>query len=84
MTEAYRVLAGLNYPGKRVEAGEVVSDIPKSSIPWLLESGVIELASAKPRFAVPPPVDNDHIAPGIEPFSDEVIALNRKTDDGVV
>jgi hypothetical protein len=27
-----------------------------------------------------PPIDNDHVAPGCELFSDEVIALNKPTD----
>lgn len=39
----YKVLQGIDYPpNKRAEAGQVVSDLPKDSIPWLLESGVIE------------------------------------------
>lgn len=45
----YRANTGLNYPDpshpgeeKRVEAGEHVSDLPASAIPWLLESGCIE------------------------------------------
>lgn len=39
----YKVLAGIDYPpNKRAEAGDYVSDLPKDSIPWLLESGVIE------------------------------------------
>ena len=39
----YKVLQGIDYPpNKRAEAGQVVSDLPKDSIPWLLESGIIE------------------------------------------
>ena len=36
--------AGLNYKDKRVEAGDVVSDIPRESIKWLREQGYIELS----------------------------------------
>lgn len=54
----YRALVGLSYPTtdadiakakrheevvrKEVEAGDVVSDIPPCSVPWLLEQGLIE------------------------------------------
>lgn len=40
----YRVLVGLNYPPeRRAEPGEVVQDLPKASVPWLLEQGYIEV-----------------------------------------
>lgn len=38
----YRVLVGVDYAGKRVEAGSIVSDIPSRSVNWLLEQGIIE------------------------------------------
>lgn len=42
----YRALTGLNYPGKkgekRVEPGEVVSDLPSASLNWLLSQGYVE------------------------------------------
>lgn len=39
----YKILVGLNYPpDKRAEPGDIVDDIPKRSIPWLLEQGHIE------------------------------------------
>ena len=54
----YRALAGLSYPAtkkdldlcikgqaherREVEPGEIVSDIPSVSLPWLLEDGRIE------------------------------------------
>lgn len=39
----YRATVGIDYPpNKRVEAGEVVSDLPGESIKWLLEQGLIE------------------------------------------
>lgn len=46
----YKALTGLDYgkPSKRVEAGELVSDLPTASIKWLLEQNLIELADSKP------------------------------------
>ncbi len=42
----YRVLVGLNYPTprgeKRAEAGDVVDDLPKKSLEWLLRQGHVE------------------------------------------
>jgi hypothetical protein len=42
------VLVGLDYgnPSKRVEAGEVVSDIPAKSVQWLLDQNLIEVVDA--------------------------------------
>jgi hypothetical protein len=38
----YRATVGIDYPPhKRVEAGELVSDIPAKSVKWLLEQGHI-------------------------------------------
>lgn len=43
----YRALVGMNYPpDRRVEAGDVVSDIPAKSLKWLREQGLIELVEA--------------------------------------
>lgn len=39
---AYRALTGLNYGDKRVEAGELVDDLPEESVEWLLNDGHIE------------------------------------------
>ena len=43
-SRSYRVLIGLNYPpdNRRAEAGAIVSDLPPSSVPWLLDAGAIE------------------------------------------
>jgi hypothetical protein len=38
----YRILTGMNYEGKRVEAGDVVDDIPNLDVEWLLHDGHIE------------------------------------------
>lgn len=46
---SYKVLVGMDYGDKRVEAGDVVSDIPAKSVAWLKEQGLIEDAEvAKP------------------------------------
>lgn len=38
----YKALVGLDYAGKRVEAGKTVDDIPARSVSWLLEQNLIE------------------------------------------
>lgn len=39
----YRVIDGLDWYGdNRAEPGEIRNDIPRKSIPWLLEGGHIE------------------------------------------
>ena len=44
----YRATVGIDYPpNKRVEAGEIVSDLPGDSIKWLLEQGLIESPDKK-------------------------------------
>lgn len=43
----YLVKTGLEFPpDRRVEAGEIVEDIPAKSIKWLREQGMIELVDA--------------------------------------
>jgi hypothetical protein len=54
---SYKVLVGLDYDGKRVEAGQIVSDLPAKSIEWLLESNIIESTDSKNKSKiVEPPV----------------------------
>lgn len=44
----YRVLTGLDYPpDKRAEVGDIVTDIPKPSVAWLIEQGHIEVVADK-------------------------------------
>ena len=44
----YRVLVGLDYPpARRAEPGDVVTDIPKPSVGWLLEQNLIEVVAPK-------------------------------------
>lgn len=40
----YLCKVGMDYHGKRAEAGDVVDDLPAESIPWLLSDGLIEPA----------------------------------------
>jgi len=50
----YIIIQGIDYPPKnRAEAGEVVNDLPKNAVPWLLESGIIK----------PAPVTSYQVAP---------------------
>jgi len=40
----YRVLTGINYPpDKRAEPGDIVTDLPAKSIPWLIDNKAIEV-----------------------------------------
>ena len=39
----YRVLVGVNYRDQRAEPGDVVDDLPRSSVGWLRDQGKIEL-----------------------------------------
>lgn len=55
----YKVNIGIDYLGKRAEAGAVVSDLPPKAIKWLRESGAIS------------PVDGDAIE---EPKAEETAA----------
>lgn len=49
----YRAVVGIDYPpNKRVEAGEIVSDLPGDSIKWLLEQNLIESLDKKPTTKV--------------------------------
>ena len=50
----YRALTGIDYPpDKRVEAGDMVSDLPEKSAKWLLDQGLIELPDGKTFKAEP-------------------------------
>jgi hypothetical protein len=41
-TITYKVLQGIDYPpNKRAEAGDLVSDLPKEAIAWLIDAGSI-------------------------------------------
>jgi hypothetical protein len=62
----YRVLQGIDYPpNKRAEIGDVVEDLPATSIKWLLESGAIE-DSSKPAKTVEEPKTETIVEPVVE------------------
>jgi len=47
----YRIITGIDYLGKRAEAGEVVNDLPRNSVAWLLRDGIIErIGKAEPEI----------------------------------
>lgn len=69
----YTVQIGLDYPtaqgNRRAEPGDVVSDLPVSSVPWLLADGAISADPAPPAPEVP--------APAAEPAPAEVVDAAR-------
>jgi len=64
----YRALTGIDYPpDKRVEAGDLVSDLPEKSAKWLLDQGLIELSDGKapkvePVIEIEPVVEVEPVA----------------------
>jgi len=79
----YRTLVGIEYPpNKRVEAGEVVSDLPANAIKWLLESNAIEtLDGKKPAKEETPkaePVTKIDLADGVSAEEEKVILETAK------
>lgn len=58
----HRVLVGINYPDgkggeKRAEEGDVVDDLPAGAVKGLLDTGMIEVASASPKKKSEPKAD---------------------------
>lgn len=54
----YKVLQGIDYPpAKRAEVGDVVSDLPKESISWLIACGAI-ISTSKVADADLPVLEN--------------------------
>jgi hypothetical protein len=69
----YRAVVGIDYPpNKRVEAGEIVSDLPGDSIKWLLEQGLIESPDKKSTPVIEEPVVEE--TPVVEEIKEEVVA----------
>lgn len=66
----YRALVGIDYPpNKRVEAGEIVSDLPGDAIKWLLEDGLIE-DSSKPSKKIETVVEKTPVVEVVEPVAE--------------
>jgi hypothetical protein len=81
----YRVLQGIDYPpNKRAEIGDVVEDLPATSIKWLLESGAIE-DSSKPAKTVEEPKTETIVEPVVEAPVEAVkeeVAFDPDATDG--
>lgn len=72
----YRVLQGIDYPpNKRAEIGDVVEDLPATSIKWLLESGAIE-DSSKPAKKIEEP----KVEPIVEPVVEAPVEAVKEED----
>lgn len=64
----YRAVVGIDYPpDRRVEAGDLVTDLPAKSIKWLREQGLIELVDGKVADPEPEPEPEPEPAPAAEP-----------------
>jgi len=59
---AYKVLRGVSYGSNRAEPGDVVSDLPASSVAWLLEARVIEPADEQPKQAKKPKAKSEPVS----------------------
>ena len=85
----YRAVVGVDYPpNKRVEAGELVSDLPEKDVKWLLSSGFIEEVDGKGKTITPvveEVIEEEIIEPVVEesPVVEEVVFdPNAKDIDG--
>lgn len=78
----YRAVVGIDYPpNKRVEAGEIVSDLPEKSAVWLLANNLIEEVDGKKSSKKSAPVevstvetvDEIKISDGVDPAEAKTI-----------
>lgn len=78
----YRAVVGIDYPpNKRVEAGELVSDLPEKSAVWLLANNFIEEVDGKKSSKKSTPVeetavetvDEIKISDGVDPAEAKTI-----------
>lgn len=67
----YRTVVGLDTPTKRIEAGEVTSDIPEKDVKWLLSFGYIQTLDGK----------GEKLAP-VKTETTETFKLDAKDGDG--
>jgi hypothetical protein len=47
----YKVLVGIDYAGKRAEPGDLITDAPAASLPWLLAQNILEPTEDTPKPA---------------------------------
>lgn len=77
----YRAVVGIDYPpNKRVEAGDIVSDLPEKSITWLLSSGMIEELDGKPSKKIKEEVKE--VAEPVVEAQVEEVAFDPNAKDG--
>ena len=82
----YRAVVGVDYPpNKRIEAGDLVSDLPEKDVKWLLSSGFIEAVDGKGETITPviEEVEEEIVEPIVEesPVVEEV-AFDPEAKDG--
>lgn len=78
----YRALVGIDYPpNKRVEADEIVSDLPGNAIKWLLDGGYIEPLDGKSKkeTKTEPKPDVITLSDGVDKAEAEVILETAET-----
>jgi len=74
----YRAVVGIDYPpNKRVEAGDIVSDLPEKSAVWLLSSGMIEEVDGKPSKKI-----KEVVAEPVVEAQVEEVAFDPDAKDG--
>jgi len=80
----YRAVVGIDYPpNKRVEAGDIVSDLPEKSAVWLLSSGMIEEVDGKPNKKIKEEIKEIVAEPIVEAKVEEVaFDPDAKDEDG--
>ena len=72
----YRAVVGVDYPpNKRIEAGDLVSDLPEKDVKWLLSSGFIEEVNGKGETITPV------VEEIIEPVAEESPVVEEVTFD---
>jgi hypothetical protein len=81
----YRAVVGIDYPpNKRVEAGEIVSDLPEKSVTWLLSSGMIEELNGKSSKKIKEEIKEEVVEPVVEAKikAEDGFKPNAKDGDG--
>jgi len=80
----YKVLQGLDYPpAKRAEAGDVVSDLPKDAISWLLADGVIALVGKTLPEEVEPEIEHEVEVENLASIAEDDLFAEEEEVDGV-
>lgn len=70
----YRAVVGVDYPpNKRVEAGQLVDDLPEKSAKWLLAAGFIEAVDGKGAITTPVVVEEVIEEPVVELVVEPVV-----------